>query len=100
MQIDLIERDTAPDLVRHLYDGMEHAGRQVGNFYKVLAHKPHVPRTYLQRSGAVMAERTLPLKLKEPAYLYEPPSSTGAPIERARTPVGAQKSADGQAARS
>jgi len=36
-----------------------------------------------------MAERTLPLKLKEPAYLYEPPSSTGAPIERARIPLRA-----------
>ena len=62
MQIDLIERDTASDLVRRLYDGLEHAGRQVGNFYQVLAHKPDVPRTYLQRSGAVRkdeAERSI-----------------------------------------
>ena len=53
MHIDLVEKDTAPDLVRRLYEGLEHAGRPVGNFHKVLAHKPDVPRTYLQRSGAV-----------------------------------------------
>ena len=69
MQIDLIERDTASDLVRRLYDGLEHAGRQVGNFYKVLAHKPDALRSFLQLFNAVMADGTLPLKLKELAYL-------------------------------
>ena len=69
MQIELVEKDKAPDLVRRIYDGLEHAGRPVGNLHKVLAHKPDVLRTYLQLSGAVMAEGALPLKLKELAYL-------------------------------
>jgi alkylhydroperoxidase family enzyme len=69
MQIDLIERDAAPDQVRRIYDGLEHAGRPVGNLHKALAHKPAVLRTYLQLSSAVMAEGALPLRLKELAYL-------------------------------
>jgi alkylhydroperoxidase family enzyme len=69
MQIELVERDTAPALVRRLYEGLEHAGRPVGNLHKVLAHKPDVLRSYLQLFSAVMTEGTLPLKLKELAYL-------------------------------
>jgi alkylhydroperoxidase family enzyme len=69
MRIDLIEKDSAPDVVRRIYEGLEHAGRPVGNFYKVLAHKPDVLRSFLQLSNAVMVEGALSLKLKELAYL-------------------------------
>jgi alkylhydroperoxidase family enzyme len=69
MRIDLIEHDAAPEVVRRLYDGLEHAGRSVGAFHKVLAHKPDVLRGYLQLSGAVMGEGALSVRLKELAYL-------------------------------
>ena len=69
MHIDLVEKDSAPDLVLRLYDGLEHAGRPVGNFHKALAHKPDVLRAFLQLSGAIMVEGALSLKLKELAYL-------------------------------
>ncbi len=69
MHIDLVEKDSAPDLVRRLYDGLEHAGRPVGNFHKALAHKPDVLRAFLQLSGAIMVDGSLSLKLKELAYL-------------------------------
>jgi alkylhydroperoxidase family enzyme len=69
MRIDLIEKDNAPDVVRRVYEGLEHAGRPVGNFYKVLAHKPDVLRSFLQLFNAVMGEGALPLRLKELAYL-------------------------------
>jgi alkylhydroperoxidase family enzyme len=69
MDIPLIDRDAAPALVRRLYDGLENAGRSVGNFHKVLANTPDVLRSYLQLSGAVMVEGALPLRLKELAYL-------------------------------
>jgi alkylhydroperoxidase family enzyme len=69
MRIEPIEKDAAPDVVRRVYEGLEHAGRPVGNFYKVLAHKPDVLRSFLQLFKAVMAEGALPLKLKELAYL-------------------------------
>jgi alkylhydroperoxidase family enzyme len=69
MRIALIEKDSAPDVVRRVYDGLEHAGRPVGNFYKVLAHKPEVLRSFLQLFNAVMTEGALSVKLKELAYL-------------------------------
>jgi alkylhydroperoxidase family enzyme len=69
MRIDLIEKDSAPDVVRRIYEGLEHAGRPVGNFYKVLAHKPDVLRSFLQLFNGVMVEGALSLRLKELAYL-------------------------------
>ena len=69
MHINLIEKESAPDPVRRVYEGLEHAGRPVGNFYKVLAHKPDVLRSFLQLFNGVMAEGAVPLKLKELAYL-------------------------------
>ena len=69
MRIDLIERDSATDVVRRVYDALEHAGRPVGNFYKVLAHKPDVLRSFLQLFNAVMVEGAMSLRLKELAYL-------------------------------
>jgi alkylhydroperoxidase family enzyme len=55
--------------VRRVYDALEHAGRPVGNFYKVLAHKPDVLRSFLQLFNAVMVEGAMSLRLKELAYL-------------------------------
>ena len=52
MQIALIEKDAAPDPVRRLYEGLEHAGRPVGNFHKVLAHKPDVLRAWSGSSSS------------------------------------------------
>lgn len=69
MDIELIEKDTAPDVVRRLYEGLEHSGRPVSNFYKVIAHKPAVLRSFLQLFNAVMVEEAMPLRLKELAYL-------------------------------
>ena len=69
MDIPLIDQGAASALVRRLYEGLEHAGRSVGNFHKVLANAPDVLRAYLQLSGAVMVEGSLPLRLKELAYL-------------------------------
>ena len=54
-----------------MYEGLEHAGRPVGNFYKVLAHKPEVLRAFLQLFNSVMGEGALPLKLKELALLEQ-----------------------------
>ena len=70
MRIELIEKDSASDPVRRVYDAIEHSGRPLGNFYKVLAHKPDVLRAFLQLFNAVMGEGgALPVKLKELAYL-------------------------------
>jgi hypothetical protein len=65
----LLEKDAAPDLVRRLYEGLEHAGRPVGNFDKVVAHGPDVLRASLRLAGAVMVDGALSLKLKELAWL-------------------------------
>jgi alkylhydroperoxidase family enzyme len=69
MRISLIEKESAPDPVRRVYESLEHAGRPLGNFYKVLAHKPDVLRSFLQLFNAVMTEGAVPLRLKELAYL-------------------------------
>jgi uncharacterized peroxidase-related enzyme len=69
MQIPLIQKDAAPDVVRRVYEGLENAGRPVGNIHKALANKPDILRGFLQLYGAVMAEGTIPARLKELLYL-------------------------------
>jgi hypothetical protein len=71
MDIPLIDKDAAPALVRRLYEGLEHAGRSVGNFHKVLANTPNVLRACLQRWSDHQAEF-------DPAHRY----ATQADLER------------------
>jgi len=69
MQIKLVEKDQANDVVRRIYDSLEQRSGRVSPFYKILANKPDVLRAFLQLDGAVWAEGALSPKLKDLAYL-------------------------------
>jgi alkylhydroperoxidase family enzyme len=69
MQIKLVEKDQANDVVRRIYDSLEQRSGRVSPFYKILANKPDVLRAFLQLDGAVWAEGALAPKLKDLAYL-------------------------------
>ena len=69
MQIELVEKDQANDVVRRIYDSLEQRSGRVSPFNKILANKPDVLRAFLQLDGAVWAEGALSPKLKDLAYL-------------------------------
>lgn len=69
MRIQPVEKDGAPDVVRRIYEALEQRTGSVSDFTKMLAHKPEVLRSFNQLFAAVMAEDTLPRRLKELAFL-------------------------------
>ena len=69
MIIRPVEKDQAPDTVKRIYEALEQNLGRVPNFFKMLAHKPDVLRTFNQLYSAVWAEGALSAKLKELAYL-------------------------------
>jgi uncharacterized peroxidase-related enzyme len=69
MRIQPVEKDEAPDVVRRIYEALEQRAGSVSDFTKMLAHKPEVLRAFNQLFAAVMAEDTLPRRLKELAFL-------------------------------
>ncbi|HEX4835667.1 MAG TPA: carboxymuconolactone decarboxylase family protein [bacterium] len=64
-----VEKDQAPDTVKRIYEALEQSLGSVPNFFKMLAHKPDVLRTFNQLYSAVWAEGALSPKMKELAYL-------------------------------
>ncbi len=69
MKIPPLERDQAPESARPIYDRLQQTVGRVMNFWKVLAHKPDVLRTFMDFDSAVWAPGALSLKIKELVYL-------------------------------
>ncbi len=69
MRIAPLEKDEADEGVRQVYQAIESKVGRVGNFYKMLAHKPEVLRTFRQFYDAIWAPGALSPRLKELAYL-------------------------------
>lgn len=69
MNIDPIEKAQAPEPVRTLYEGIEKRAGRLPTFFKMLAHKPEVLRTFLELYPQIVGPGALSPKLKELAYL-------------------------------
>ena len=69
MKIPPLERDQAPEAARPIYDTLQQTVGRVMNFWKVLAHRPDVLRTFMDFDSAVWAPGALSPKIKELVYL-------------------------------
>ena len=69
MEIELVEKDKAPESVRRTYDALEKKMGRVLNFFKVIANKPNVLGPFLEFYSQVWAPGELSPKIKELAYL-------------------------------
>jgi alkylhydroperoxidase family enzyme len=69
MHISLVEKDEAPPVVQRIYEALQLRSGSVAPYFKVLAHKPDVPRAFNQLHAAIWAEGALAAKLKHLAYL-------------------------------
>ena len=69
MNIPIVEKDKAADSVRPIYENMEQKGGKVLNFFKFMANKPDILRTFLEFYKQVWAPGALSPKIKELAYL-------------------------------
>ena len=69
MTIPIVERDQAAESVRPIYDKLGQKTGKVLNFFKLMANKPDVLRTFLDFYQAVWAPGSLSPKIKELAYL-------------------------------
>jgi alkylhydroperoxidase family enzyme len=69
MAIRPLEGDQVPEPARAVYEDLERRFGRVGNFFKMLAHKPEVLRTFDAFYSSIWAPGALPPKLKELAYL-------------------------------
>jgi alkylhydroperoxidase family enzyme len=69
MRIRPLEKGEAPEAARAIYDELERRTGRVGNFYKMLAHKPEVLRTFTAFYQQVWAPSALSDRLKSLAYL-------------------------------
>jgi len=69
MKIEPIEKAQAPEAVRTLYEGIEKRAGRLPTFFKMLAQKPEVLRTFLEFYPQIVGPGALSPKLKELAYL-------------------------------
>lgn len=69
MRIEPVEKDQAPEAVREVYQQMEERGGRVSSFFKMLAHKPDMLRTFDPFYRAIWAPGALSPAVKELAYL-------------------------------
>lgn len=69
MGIQPVERESAPDEVRALYDQIEGHGTKVSRFYRLLGHRPDALRAILNLSDAVMDEGTVTSRIKNLAFI-------------------------------
>ena len=69
MRIELVRNDSATPDVRRIFEAVERTQGAVGNFSRMLAHRPPVLRAYNQLYGAVWADSALPRPVKELAFL-------------------------------
>lgn len=69
MPIQPVERESAPDELRALYDQIEGRGVKVSRFYRLLGHRPEALRAILDLSDAVMEESTVTTRIKNLAFI-------------------------------
>lgn len=69
MRIQPIEKDQASEPTKRIYEALEQNLGRVPPFFKMLAHKPDVLRTFNLLYAAIWADGALSPKLKELAYL-------------------------------
>ncbi|HET8632336.1 MAG TPA: carboxymuconolactone decarboxylase family protein [Thermomicrobiales bacterium] len=69
MPIRPVEKEHLPEQARAAYEEIERRTGRVSTFYRMLAHKPEILRTFDAFYRAVWAPGALPPKLKELAYL-------------------------------
>ena len=69
MRIQPVEKEQAAEAARTVYEEIEGRGGRVGNFWRMLAHKPEVLRTFRSYYQAVWTPGALAPRLKELAYL-------------------------------
>lgn len=69
MTISPVEKQTAAESIRPIFENMEQKTGKVINFFKFMANKPDVMRTFLEFYKAVWAHGALSPKIKELAYL-------------------------------
>ena len=69
MHLELVQNQTAAPDVRRIFEAVERTQGAVGNFSRMLAHRPAVLRAYNQLYGAVWADSALPRPVKELAFL-------------------------------
>ena len=69
MTIAPVEKDKAAESIRPIYENMEQKTGKVINFFKFMANKPDIIRTFLEFYKAVWAPGALSPKIKELGYL-------------------------------
>ena len=69
MPIEPVGKDQADPAARAVYEEIEQASGRVSNFWRMLAHKPPVLRTFRGFYQAVWAPGALEPRLRELAYL-------------------------------
>ena len=68
MSITPLEKHQVSGAVTAVYEGLEKQGKVI-NFFKVLAYKPDILKTFLAFYQEVWRESKLPVVLKELGYL-------------------------------
>ena len=84
MSITPLEKQQVSGSAVAVYEGLEKRGKVI-NFFKVLAYKPEILKTFLDFYQEVWREGKLPAVTKELAYCARR-FSMDAPIERAHIP--------------
>ena len=69
MTIPLVEKEKAAESVQPVYEKLEKKTGRVLNFFKLMANKPDILRTFLEFYQAVWAPGALSPKIKELGYL-------------------------------
>ncbi len=69
MTIPIVEPGKAAESIRPILQDMERKSGKVLNFFKFMANKPEIFRTFLDFYKAVWAPGALSPKIKELAYL-------------------------------
>ena len=69
MTISAVEKDQAAESIRPIYEKMEQKTGRVLNFFKFMANKPEIMRTFLEFYQQVWAPGALSNKIKELGYL-------------------------------
>ena len=69
MTIPAVQTGQAPESIRPILQNMEQKGGKVLNFFRFMANKPDILRTFLDFYKAVWAPGALSPKIKELAYL-------------------------------
>jgi alkylhydroperoxidase family enzyme len=69
MKITPLEKQQVSGPAVAMYENLEQTGGKVINFFKVLAYKPEVLKTFMEFYQQVWSEGKVPAAIKELAYL-------------------------------